>query len=127
MSLIPIVRIYVVHSKGKEICLCPAEGILHLISKKWALLIISTIGNNEKIRFNKIRESLGNISPKTLGDRLKELEKSGLIEKEVFAEIPPRVEYSLTQDGIEVKDCILPLMEWASNRENNDAKKTGPP
>lgn len=104
---------------GKEICLCPAEGIINVISKKWALLIIGTIGNNKKIRFNKIMENLGDISPKSLADRLKELENSDLIEKEVFAEIPPRVEYSLTQDGVEVRDSIMPLMEWASKKESH--------
>ena len=103
--------------KGKnEICLCPVEGIINVISKKWALLIIGTIGNNKKIRFSRIMENLGNISPKTLSDRLKELKKAGLIEREVFAEIPPRVEYSLTQDGIEVRDSMISLMDWASKK-----------
>ena len=99
------------------LCLCPVEGIINVISKKWALLIIGTISNNKKIRFNKIMEKLGDISPKTLSDRLKELEKAGLIKREVFAEIPPRVEYSLTQDGIEGRDSMMPLMEWASKKE----------
>ena len=101
----------------KEICLCPVEGIINIISKKWALLIIGTIGNNKKIRFNKIMENLGDISPKTLSDRLKELEKARLLKREVFAEIPPRVEYSLTQDGVEVRDSMIPLMDWASKKE----------
>jgi len=101
----------------KKICLCPVEGIINVISKKWALLIIGTIGNNERIRFNRIMEELGEISSKTLADRLKELEKAGLIKREVFAEIPPRVEYSLTQDGIEVRDSMIPLIEWASKKE----------
>jgi DNA-binding HxlR family transcriptional regulator len=104
---------------GKEICLCPVEGIINVISKKWALLVIGTIGNNKKIRFNKIMKNLGDISPKTLVDRLKELEKAGLIKKEVFAEIPPRVEYSLTQDGIEFRNSIIPLMKWASKKEGH--------
>nr|MDO8081034.1 helix-turn-helix domain-containing protein [Candidatus Freyarchaeota archaeon] len=100
------------------ICLCPIEGVINIIGKKWALLIIATIGNNKKLRFNKIMENLGNISPKALADKLKELEKAGLIKKEIFAEVPPRVEYSLTQDGIELRDSMVPLMEWASKREN---------
>lgn len=107
----------------EEICLCPVEGIINVISKKWALLIIGTIGNHKKIRFNKIMGNLGGISPKTLADRLKELEKAGLIKREVFAEIPPRVEYSLTQDGIEVRDSMIPLMEWASKKEVQENKR----
>lgn len=74
------------------------------------------VGNYETIRFNKIMENLNGISPKTLTDRLKELEKAGLIKREIFAEIPPRVEYSLTQDGIELRDLMIPLMEWASKK-----------
>lgn len=74
------------------------------------------IGNYETIRFNKIMENLNGISPKTLTDRLKELGKAGLIKREIFAEIPPRVEYSLTLDGIELRDLMIPLMEWASKK-----------
>ncbi len=62
-------------------------------------------------------KNLNGISPKTLADRLKELKKSGLINREIFAEIPPRVEYSLTQDGIELRDLMIPLMEWASKKK----------
>ena len=107
---------------GDEICLCPLDGVINVISKKWALFIICTIGNSGKIRFNGIMDNLGNISPKTLADRLKELEDFGLIMREAFPEIPPRVEYSLTEDGFEVRDAMKPLMEWASKKE---AQKNG--
>lgn len=119
-----------VHCRKKgenEICLCPVEGIINIISKKWALLIIGTIGNSKKIRYNKIMENLGDISPKTLADRLKELEKARLIKREVFAEIPPRVEYSLTEEGIEVRDSMIPLMKWASKRETQGDKRANTP
>ncbi len=59
---------------------------------------------------------LGKISPKTLSDRLKELETAGLIRREFFAEIPPRVEYTLTKDGMELRNALAPLMEWASSK-----------
>ena len=68
-------------------------------------------------------KNLNGISPKTLTDRLKELKKSGLIIREIFAEIPPRVEYSLTQDGIELRDLMIPLMEWASIKKFKKIKK----
>jgi len=99
-----------------EICLCPVEGILGVISKKWAPQVIATVGNRDRIRFNEIMKKLDGISPKTLSDRLKELKRSGLVVREVFAEVPPRVEYSLTEDGIEVRASMVPLMEWASRR-----------
>ncbi len=98
------------------ICFCPVEGIINVLSKKWALVIIGTISNHGKIRFNKILKSLEGISPKTLADRLKELEKAGILKRDAFPEIPPRVEYSLTPDGIEARNAIIPLMEWAHKK-----------
>ena len=62
------------------------------------------------------------ISPKTLTDRLKELEKAELIIRKSYPEIPPRVEYSLTQDGMEVRDAMLPLMEWAHKKSLEKSK-----
>jgi len=107
------------HSKEEEedVCLCPLEGIAEVISRKWALQIIGVIGNHGKLRFNEIMERLSKISPKALTDRLKELETMGLVKREMFAEIPPRVEYSLTKDGLELRKLIIPLMKWASSRE----------
>lgn len=110
--------------KGENgVCFCPVEGIIHTISKKWALVIIGTISNHEKLRFNELMNNLIGISPKTLADRLKELEKSGLINRKMFAEIPPRVEYSLTIDGKEVRDAIKPLMEWAHKKSLQEKAK----
>ena len=85
-------------------------------------MIIGTVSNNGKIRFNKILKELSGISPKTLADRLKDLEESGLIKREAFPEIPPRVEYSLTYDGIEVRNAMIPLMEWAYKKNNKKGK-----
>ena len=81
------------------ICLCPLEGIITTISKKWAILVISILGHHERLRFNDIMSILKGISPKSLTDLLKELQRTGLIHRESFSEIPPRVEYSLTEDG----------------------------
>ncbi|MCL5949971.1 MAG: helix-turn-helix transcriptional regulator [Candidatus Bathyarchaeota archaeon] len=106
----------VCHGGNTDICLCPLEGIVAVISKKWALQIIAEIGNHGKLRFNEILARLGKISPKALTDRLKELETAGLVKREAFAEIPPRVEYSLTKDGLELRKLIIPIMKWASSR-----------
>ena len=104
--------------KESCVCLCPLEGIIDVIAKKWALLIINAIGNRGKLRFNDLIGELGCVSPKTLSDTLKDLQKEGLITREAFAEIPPRVEYSLTRDGVELRKSIIPLLEWAATREN---------
>jgi DNA-binding HxlR family transcriptional regulator len=106
--------------KEQQTCICPLKGIIDLISKKWALLIINALGNFGKLRFNKIMEILQGISPKTLSDTLKELKAEGLIKRESFAEIPPRVEYSLTKDGVDLRKSIIPLLEWTANRGSID-------
>jgi DNA-binding HxlR family transcriptional regulator len=101
---------------GEEICLCPLEGIMEIISKRWALLIIAAVGSQGKIRYNEIMGRLDGISPKSLSDRLKELKKAGLIKREAFAEIPPRVEYSLTEDGEGLLTAMAPLLEWVNKK-----------
>ncbi|MCW4016978.1 MAG: helix-turn-helix transcriptional regulator [Candidatus Bathyarchaeota archaeon] len=106
------------YEKKEQTCICPLKGVIDLISKKWSLLIINTLGNCEKLRFNQIMQALQGISPKTLSDTLKELQTEGLIKREAFAEIPPRVEYSLTNDGTELRKSIIPLLEWTANRNN---------
>jgi len=107
-------------SREDDICLCSIEGIMGILSKKWALLIISAIGNNQKLRYSELEKKLGEISPKTLADRLKELENASLIKRESFAEIPPRVEYSLTKEGADLRNAIMPLMRWVSSRESQE-------
>ncbi len=101
------------------LCVCPLEGTIELISKKWTLQIVAAIGNHRKLRFNEIQTKLKGISPKSLTDRLKDLEKANLAERVVFAEIPPRVEYSLTRQGEELRRAIMPLMKWASTRNKS--------
>jgi len=99
-----------------KVCLCPLGGLMEVFSKKWALLIIGVIGNEKKLRYNRIMERLGGISPKSLSDCLKMLVDEGLLTREVYAEIPPRVEYSLTKDGEELREVMMPLMAWVAER-----------
>jgi DNA-binding HxlR family transcriptional regulator len=96
---------------------CPLEGIMKVLSKKWSLMVIETIGNKDKVRFSELMTYLTGIPPKSLTNRLKEQEKAGLIRRTAFAEIPPKVEYSLTQDGIRVREALGPLFEWASEKQ----------
>jgi DNA-binding HxlR family transcriptional regulator len=110
-------------SDSKRICLCPLEGIINTIAKKWAILIITIIGNHEKIRFNDMMAALDGISPKTLTDLLKDLRREGLIHRNSFPEIPPRVEYSLTDDGKQLCEAIVPLVQWAEKRDNLHQKR----
>ena len=110
--------------KQDHLCFCPLEGVIDIISKKWALLIVNALGNRGKLRFNNLMIELKGISPKTLADTLKKLQEEVLIKRDAFAEIPPRVEYSLTQDGIELRQAIMPILKWAATREHSNKKCT---
>jgi len=100
--------------KGDGHCPKPLEAVNAYLSKKWTISIITTIGNFQKIRFNDILHRVEGITPKTLTERLKELEKEGLLGRRAYAEIPPRVEYTLTPKGKKLMKLIVPLINWAS-------------
>lgn len=99
------------------ICLCPLEGVIDIISKKWALLIVNEIGNHGRIRYNELLREIQEISPKTLADTLKELLRYDLINREPFNEIPPRVNYTLTKNGEELRHAIIPILQWALSKK----------
>jgi len=103
---------------GNPLCLCPLDGVIDTIGKKWGLLIINEVGNHGKLRFGELMAELKGISPSTLTTTLKDLGKEKLIQKESFNEIPPRVEYSLSSKGRELREAILPLLKWATKKGN---------
>lgn len=105
-------------NQSNAVCLCPLDGMIDTIGKKWSLLIINEIGNHGKLRYNELMSELKGISPSTLASMLKDLKKEDLLQKEAFNEIPPRVEYSLTTRGIELRQAIIPLLKWATKKGN---------
>jgi DNA-binding HxlR family transcriptional regulator len=108
----------VIKNSGTQVvCLCPLEGVIDIISKKWALLIINEIGNHKRIRYNDLMKEIDRISPKTLADTLKDLVNHKLVKRESFNEIPPRVDYTLTQDGEDLRYAIIPLLQWALSKK----------
>lgn len=104
--------------QSNAICLCPLDGVIDTIGKKWGLLIINEIGNHGKLRYNELMLELKGISPSTLASMLKDLENEELVQKEIFREIPPRVEYSLSTRGKELREAIIPLIRWATKKGN---------
>ena len=84
---------------------CPIARTAEIISGKWTLLIIRDLASGVK-RFNQLERSLHGISPKTLSERLRSLEEEGIILRQTFAEVPPRVEYSLTERGRDLVDVV---------------------
>ena len=100
------------------VCPCPCTGVIDIIGKKWVLCILALLGNNGTTRFNRVMEGLPGISAKTLSDALRDLQRAGLVKREAFAEIPPRVQYHLTKEGRELTILVAPLMVWADNMAN---------
>jgi len=95
---------------------CPIQGVIDIISKKWALLIVAVLGNYSTLRYKGLMQEIRGISPKTLADTLKDLENSNIVKREAFNEIPPRVEYSLTGDGLKLRAAVVPVLKWALER-----------
>jgi len=103
-------------------CLCFVEGTLDAISKKWALLVINALGIHETLRYTELMKELEGISPKSLADTLTELCHQGLVRREPLTEIPPRVQYYLTEEGKHLRKAIDPLLQWALTRAKAPAK-----
>ncbi len=90
---------------------CSIVKTLKVIGSKWTILIIRDLLKGTR-RFGELRKSLEGISPKTLSERLKSLEKEGVLTKKIFPEVPPRVEYSLTKRGKSLANIIQTMREW---------------
>jgi len=91
---------------------------LEVLGKKWSLMIINEIERSKKIRYNKLNSQLGGISPSTLTSMLRQLEQIDILERKVFNEIPPKVEYSLSKKGKEFQKLLEPLAKWSKNYDN---------
>jgi len=91
--------------------ICPVARTADIISGKWTLLIIRDLASGIK-RFNQLERSLHGISPKTLSERLRSLEVEGVVVRQTFAEVPPRVEYSLTEKGIDLVYVIDSMRDF---------------
>ncbi|KPA20772.1 putative HTH-type transcriptional regulator YybR [Shimia sp. SK013] len=90
---------------------CPVEGALEQISGKWkGLVIYHLLGGT--LRFNELSRRLGTVTQRTLTKQLRELEDVGILHREVFAVVPPKVEYSLTEKGRKLEDVVVGLHAW---------------
>ncbi len=98
---------------GKKENDCPFLEMFSVISRKWSMLILATIGESERIGYMEISRNLGGISPKALTDTLNLLLSKGFIEKRRIKGIPPKVEYTLTERGKEIVSLLRPLIFWA--------------
>ena len=102
----------------KELPACPVETTLTLIGDKWKVLILRDLLSGTK-RFGELKKSVGSVSQKVLTAQLRDMEKSGLVHREVYAEVPPRVEYTLTELGYSLKPILDAMWTWGENYKQN--------
>ena len=92
---------------------CPVETTLGLISNRWKVLIIRALLEGKK-RFGELKQSIGNVSQKVLTSNLRDMEKAGLLTRTVYPEVPPRVEYELTELGLSLSPVLDSMIVWGT-------------
>ena len=102
----------------QELPACPVETTLTLISDKWKVLILRDLLPGTK-RFGELKKSLGHVSQKVLTSKLRQIEENGLLTSTVYPEVPPRVEYSLTDLGYSLKPILDAMSTWGQNYKDS--------
>lgn len=106
--------------EAKELPACPVETTLMLIGDKWKVLILRDLMPGTK-RFGELRKSIGHVSQKVLTAQLREMEAQGLVHRQVYAEVPPRVEYSLTDLGKSLRPILDAMQAWGESYQAQNA------
>ena len=106
------------NEKTKELPACPVETTLTLIGDKWKVLILRDLMSGTK-RFGELKKSIGTVSQKVLTAQLRDMEANGLVHRDVYAEVPPRVEYSLTELGQSLKPILDAMWNWGEDYKNS--------
>ena len=99
------------HEMSDALPACPVETTLTLISDKWKVLILRDLLTGTK-RFGELKKSLGGVSQKVLTSQLRQMEARGLLTRKVYAEVPPRVEYTLTELGYSLQPVLEAMRDW---------------
>ena len=97
-----------------ELPACPVETTLMLIGDKWKVLILRDLMDGTK-RFGELKKSIGTVSQKVLTAQLRDMEENGLLTRKVYAEVPPRVEYTLTETGYSLKPVLDAMWAWGAD------------
>ena len=102
-----------------ELPACPVETTLMLIGDKWKILILSDLMEGTK-RFGELKKSIGTVSQKVLTAQLRDMEDKGLLTRKVYAEVPPRVEYTLTETGYSLKQILDSMVAWGTDYQRRN-------
>ena len=108
-------------STAEKLPACPVETTLTLISDKWKVLILRDLLPGTK-RFGELKKSIGHVSQKVLTAQLRQMEQSGLVNRKVYAEVPPKVEYSLTDVGYSLKPNLDAMWTWGEEYQKRMEK-----
>ncbi|MEZ4656799.1 MAG: helix-turn-helix domain-containing protein [Caldilineaceae bacterium] len=101
------------NSAAEDILLCPVEVAARIIGQKWTLQIVKTLLEEERMRFCELQDALGGVNPTTLSTRLKLLEENGLVCRTQVSDLPPHVEYSLTEMGRQLDEVLRAVVGWS--------------
>lgn len=104
-----------------ELPACPVETTLALIGDKWKVLILRDLMDGTK-RFGELKKSIGTVSQKVLTAQLRDMEEKGLLTRKVYAEVPPRVEYTLTELGCSLKPILDAMQSWGESYKAKQAE-----
>ena len=104
----------------KDLPACPVETTLMLISGLWKILIIRNLPEGTK-RFGELKKSIGNISQKVLTANLRSMEENGLLTRKIYPEVPPRVEYTLTETGFSLKPVLDAMFSWGTEYKKRNS------
>ncbi|WP_105614660.1 winged helix-turn-helix transcriptional regulator [Vallitalea okinawensis] len=107
------------HAEYKYKNICPLTYALDLISGKWRLPIIWALSQNHTLRYNELKRKIEGITNMMLSQSLKEMESYGIVHRKQYMEIPPRVEYSLTEEGKDLIPALESLAKWGKLMKNN--------
>lgn len=99
-------------------CYCPLGGVMELLGRKYAIQVVCVVGALRPVRYGEIEAAFGEVSSSTLSTRLDELTDAGLLERRQYDEIPPKVEYDLTEEGEELQELLEPLLRWVEQRDD---------
>ena len=109
-----------------ELPACPVETTLMLIGDKWKVLVLRDLMDGTK-RFGELKKSIGTVSQKVLTAQLRDMEEKGLLTRKVYAEVPPRVEYTLTETGYSLKPVLDAMWAWGADYKAKIKQRTGEP
>ena len=108
--------------KNTIIEICPVRNVIARFGNKWALLVILILRENKVVRFSELKKMIPDVSSRMLSSTLRTLEADGLVSRKVYPEVPPKVEYSLTETGLSLVPFIVQLTEWAQKHMKSIVK-----